>query len=306
MVAVVLEDSTRVSFDRISEGVSYRNAVFEHHTSPGAYFGARIAWTGVDWAMRTTEGAVGRFEGCGGANLKARPCGLIMSRDTDGHEIYGHRDAAGRLLRIDASGERWIAFNYDRLDRVVRARASSGDEVHYDYDERGFLARVRASGGIERRYGYSPQGQLQTITEPGAVIENIFDRNGRAVRQVSRMSIRDAPSILDVAYELTGDRVRQAEMRRSDGSWTTLSYTDSGYVAAETWGGHAATPTTVVYERDQNSRAVTSVRVTCTSPTGRGSLSYSRSPEPGAEEYARFDLLRTHCRWAEASLVLGQ
>jgi YD repeat-containing protein len=55
----------------------------------------------------------------------------VLSRDDDGHVIHGRRDTLGRLLRIEASSDRWLAFDYDAAHRVTRAYDPTGREVVY-------------------------------------------------------------------------------------------------------------------------------------------------------------------------------
>jgi YD repeat-containing protein len=154
-VSLIVEDGARINFNRVSTGTSYQDAVFEHRSTPSEYHGAFLGWTALGWTMRMSDGSVGEFEACASNMLKPRPCGLISWRDSDGHEIRGTRDRLGRLLRIETSADRWIAFDYDEGHRVTRAYDHGGFEVLYTYDERGRLVRAKTPDGVERRYGYT-------------------------------------------------------------------------------------------------------------------------------------------------------
>jgi YD repeat-containing protein len=298
--AVVLEDGAQIRFDRISRGTSYSNTVFEHRSTPTAYLGARLGWTGFGWTMRRPDGHFAQFEACG-SHAKPRPCGLVLSGHRRGQVIRGRRDSLGRLERMEASDGRWIAFGYDEAHRVSRAHTSDNQEARYSYDAGGRLATVTTSDRIERRYGYTDKGQMQSITEPGILIENRFDPAGRCVRQVNTFPDGAPPLTIEIGYETTGDRIRRVVVRRSDGSWRTLDYGDGGYALAETWGRNGVGPTSVQWERDHVSHVVKAIRVTCPGRTGVP-ITYSRSVEPGGEEYAQFDLLRTHCGWTEFNM----
>ncbi len=299
-VAIIREDGSQIPFARTSSGTSYKNAMFEVREPGSDFYGAKLGWTGSDWVMRAWDGSLLRFEACVG-NDKPRPCGLVLSRDDDGHVIHGRRDRLGRLLRIEASSDRWLAFDYDAAHRVTRAYDPTGRQVVYSYDARGFLTKVTGHDGVERLYTYTEAGLLHTVTEPDVVLENIYDSDGRCIRQINRFPGRDRPFVFDFTYRIEGDRVRQTDQRRSDGTWTSSTYADDGLAIEDRWGQEGSEPTTVSYERDPTSSVVTALTLTCTS---RGGMrrSYRRSMSGNADDVI-FDVLRTHCGWASLESV---
>ena len=92
-VAIIREDGSQIPFARTSSGTSYKNAMFEVREPGSDFYGAKLGWTGSDWVMRAWDGSLLRFEACVGYD-KPRPCGLVLSRDDDGHVIHGRRDTA--------------------------------------------------------------------------------------------------------------------------------------------------------------------------------------------------------------------
>lgn len=299
-VAIIREDGSPIPFARTSSGTSYKNAMFEVREPGSEFYGAQLGWTGLDWVMRAWDGSLARFEACAG-NDKPRPCGLVLLRDGDGHVIQGRRDALGRLLRIEASSDRWLAFDYDAAHRVTRAYDPTGRQVVYSYDARGFLTKVTSHDGVQRLYTYTEAGLLHTVTEPEIFLENTYDHNGRCIRQINRFPGRDRPFVFDFSYLVDNDRVRQSDVRRSDGTWTSSTYADDGTSIEDRWGRDGTEPTTVTYERDPTSSVVTALRLTCTS---RGGMrrSYRRSMNGNADDVI-FDVLRTHCGWASIESV---
>ncbi len=296
-VAVILGDGTRINFKRTSPGTSYTNAMFEHRSTPSEYYGARMGWTGGGWALRTVDGSLVRFEACSG-DSKPRPCGMVSQRDADGHSIQATRDAAGRLLRLTTDDGRWIAFDYDDALRVTRAYASTGASATYSYDATGHLLSVRTSDGVERKYGYSERGQLAAVSQPDIRLENRYDDAGRCVEQVDHFPNDDEPLTFTFAYNTAGGHMRQVEDRRSDGTWSRWIYADAGYPTSETWGHGTQAPITITYLRDPESARTTSLSVTCANQSG-DMVTQRRDVDPGEEEYAKFDLLRTFCGWTE-------
>ncbi|MCA1562616.1 MAG: hypothetical protein LC804_20910 [Acidobacteria bacterium] len=85
-------------------------------------------------------------------------CSIVRERDPDGHTIHYRRDAAGRLARIEAAANRWIAFACDGQNRITRAYDSTDHEMRYEYDNRGRLSVATATDGRTHRYTYTRSG----------------------------------------------------------------------------------------------------------------------------------------------------
>jgi hypothetical protein len=125
----------RVDFDRTTSGTSISNAMFEQRNAGDEeWLGARLGWTGFNWALRRPDGGLMVFRQCGpGVD---GDCSIEKWRDADGHLIEFERDFSGILLKIVAD-DRWISFAYDRQRRISRAWSSGGSEVRYKYDGAG-------------------------------------------------------------------------------------------------------------------------------------------------------------------------
>jgi YD repeat-containing protein len=287
---LVLANGARVQFDRTSPGQSFLNAMYAHHSTPGEWQGARFGWTGFGWALRRQDGSLARFRACGDGSV----CSLVQTRDQDGHEIRYRRNFSGRLLRMEASPDRWIAFDYDAVNRVTRAYSSAGDAVRYEYDGRGRLARVAEDGGTTRRYTYTDRDQMATIDDPEHTIENEYNAEGRCIRQVNRYPGSGEPFVFTFAYVLEDDRVVETSSTESDGAWSRFRFDANRYTTSETRGSGGIEPTTILYDRDQATGLVTGLTVTCPDRTGRP-LSHRSFVKPGWEDWTRWDLLQTHC-----------
>jgi YD repeat-containing protein len=292
--ALIRPGESRIRFERTSWGTTVHNAMFQHRDSAGAWQGARLGWTGLGWALRRHDGSLFRFRPCGPDEESV--CSIVQQRDADGHVTRYQRDAAGRLLRIEAAPHRWIALDYDSHNRVARAHDSTTREVRYEYDAGGRLARVTSSDGIEHRYTYTDRDEMTTIVEPGTDIENTYDDNGRCIRQVNRYADGSDPFVFDFTYTLDGSDVVQTETRRSDGTWSQYTFGTGGFTRSETWGRTGLAPATFIYERDVSTNAVVSLTLTCPDRTGR-QLRHSSLVKPGHEDWIKWDLVRTHCSW---------
>lgn len=288
--ALILATGTRIRFERVSAGTSVLNAMFEHRSSPTEFRGARLGWTGFNWAMRLTNGWTYTFRPCG---AEGTLCSLTEARDGDGHAIVYRRDPAGRLLKIE-SADRWIAFDYDDQHRVGRASASTGREVWYAYDDRGRLVRVRNTDGTLRRYTYTDLDEMATIEDPEIAIRNTYE-SGRVIRQVNLFPGDPEPLVWDFSYTVHGDTIVAAETRRSDGGWKRMTFDREGFIVEQS-SRRAGTPRAAfTYSRDPISNVVTTATVECIDRTGRMAR-HSSLVRPGDLDRIEADLILTHCQ----------
>jgi YD repeat-containing protein len=284
-----------VSFVRTSPGTSFFNAMYRNRDAADEWRGARLGWTGFDWALRLADGTLARFRPCGPDNTGR--CSIVSFRDADGHVINYRRNDAGRLDRVETDGGRWIAFEYDEHDHVVRAYASTKREVRYEYDRRGRLALVKSGGVVTHRYTYTDLDEMAAIVEPGTDIENSYE-NGRCVKQVNRFDDGSSPYIFNFEYTLDGSKISQTRSRHSDGTWKHYSFNQAGFTTSETWAATSGEPATFIFHRDPTTNAVVSLDLTCPDRTGR-LLRHSSLVAPGREDWIKWDLVRTHCSWAK-------
>ncbi len=290
--SLILAAGTRINFVRVSPGTSFWNAMYEHRESSGEWQGARLGWTGTDWALRRADGTLSVYKGCSDTDT----CSILKTRDADGYTIVYRRDSEGRVARME-TGDTWIAFDYDRNNRIVRAYDSTSHQVRYEYDRQGRLSRVAGDDGTIRRYGYTPNDQMATILEPDTDIENVYDAYGRCVRQINRFpNAPDAdPYVFDFTYRTEGATIVQTDSKESDGTWSSFTFRN-GYVIAETTAPGGLQPASFTYERDATTNAVTGLTVTCPDRTGRP-LRHSSVTRNGDEEWIKWDILHTHCSW---------
>jgi YD repeat-containing protein len=282
-----------VGFRRSSPGTSVLNAMYVVRGSADEWQGARLGWTGIDWALRRADGTLARFRACG-RDGNGR-CSIMSFRDADGHVIHYRRNKRGRLERLESGEDRWIAFDYDEHDRVVRAYGSTKHEVRYEYDERGRLARVKSGDVVTHRYTYTDLDEMATIVEPDADIENSYE-GGRCVRQVNRFADGSPPYVFDLEYTLHGSKISETTNRRSDGTWLHYAFDAEGFATTETWGAGSREPARFTFERDSTTHDVVSLNLTCPDRMGRP-LGHSSFVAPGREEWLKWNLVRTYCSW---------
>jgi YD repeat-containing protein len=209
--SLILAEGSRITFERTSPGTSFLNAMFEHRATPTEYQGARLGWTGLGWTMRLRDGSGASFQSCGprGSSL----CSVVETRDAESQTVRYKRERSGRLLRIEGSSERWIAFDYDDKERITRAYDSAGREVRYAYDDRGRLSRVNTFDGKVRQYTYTDRDEMHTIADPDIFLENIYDAAGRCIRQINRFPGETEPYTFRFDYRGEGRAIVQTAKR---------------------------------------------------------------------------------------------
>ena len=288
---LILADGGRIRFERTSPGTSYLNAMFTHRSPSATWDGAQLGWVGSEWVLRKNDGTRMRFLACGGG-LPVRACAIVQEIDSDGHAIDYRRDATGRLLRIQAD-ERWIALDYDDRGRISQASDNAKRWVRYEYDQPGRLARVTSSDGREHRYEYTALDEMALISDPGKIIENIY-QDGRVVEQVNRSPGDDEPYVFNFAWRVTDRRVIEVESRESDGTSKRYAFNAARYPVIESHGMIGMQPLTFEYTRDPITNVVTSMTVTCPGRTG-AMLRHSSHVKAGYQDWIKWDLFRTHC-----------
>ncbi|WP_298739893.1 DUF6531 domain-containing protein [uncultured Chitinophaga sp.] len=67
---------------------------------------------------------------------------IIRETGFDGLSRVYHRDAAGKVIRIQRPGKRWTEYEYDFNGRLTRAAHSDGSWETYSYDRNGLLTEA--------------------------------------------------------------------------------------------------------------------------------------------------------------------
>lgn len=261
---LIREGGGRIRYERISWGSTFLNALYEHTSTPSAFYGSRVGWTGLNWALRWYDGSVAIFRGCGpGGNAV---CSIMEARSPGGRTVQYVRDA--EALRAIRSGTAEISFEYDGQRRIIRARSSEGPEVTYGYDAGGRLARVTESGGTVRKYTYDERGAMLTIDEPRWQIENSYDADGRAVKQVTRFP-DGRTATLQVAYEVRDGSIVTATKSWNGGPKTIYRFNTHHYLESEERDPTGSAPVLINYRRNVASNFSTGVAVRCYDAKGR-------------------------------------
>ena len=285
---LILASGGRIRFVRISAGETQDGAVLRHDSTPTEYNGALLSWTGSRWEMRFKDGSIASF-----LDWPHDPavCSLSERRDPDGHRIDYVRDRSGMLLRMESEGQS-IGFEYDDHKRIVRAYDTRHREVRYTYDERGRLVRAAASGGNVRSYRYDDHDRLNEVREPGRIVQNWYDAEGRWAWQIVKDSDQDPePYIATAQYAVEGGSVVESDFDEGAGH-RVRRYNAQHYTVSETLAAGTSYAVVLTYLRD-GSNTVTGVTLSC---TGRDGPVTRSVPLESASDPARHALLPESCQ----------
>src|SRR5438094_2111715 len=118
---LILEDGRRIRFDRTSPGNAYDNAMFIHTASSTEFYGARLGWVGLKWALRFDDGRLALFQACSPGKIDT--CSIVSLRNSGGRTIHFRRDDRGTLRDIQA-GNQQLTPEYDDHRRITRAASA--------------------------------------------------------------------------------------------------------------------------------------------------------------------------------------
>jgi YD repeat-containing protein len=172
----VLEDGDFLYFPRVSEGVSFADAIYQHTETSTSFYKAVLAWNGDGWTLSRTDGSAILIPEAYYATNAAQGAPYAM-RDADGNTLKLLRDAQRNLLEIRTPHKHSIRFKYDDQSRIVRAEDDQGHWAEYRYDANGMLADATSSSGHARRYSYD--GDLMTAIadeNQNVLVRNSYER----------------------------------------------------------------------------------------------------------------------------------
>jgi len=298
-VTLVLADSAQVRYDRISSGHSFANAMYQHWESPTEFYGSRIGWDGSQWVLREHDGSVGKFLPC---NAPWEKCAIVEWLDADGHRTRYTRDPARRLTAIETASGR-IAFEYDQGGRIQRVSDQANHAVTYTYDAKGRLLKAVGSDGVTRAYGYDDRDLLTRIEEPGRIVQNEYDADGRCIRQHAWFfdaSGRPAgePYVFEASYKTSGADVVESTFAESGAPPVRAVYNARRQVESETYGRNTDEGVIIKYDRDATTNLLSGLTVSCRS--GRWHFTRSQPASSQTQEAVKQQLL-VECGKAQRS-----
>ena len=222
---LILPDGNRIHYVRTSSGTGYIDAVFEHTSSPTAFYKSVITWNGHGWDLRLRDGTVYVF----GENA---PLQEIRDRFGNATTIAHANGQSGNITSVTSPNGRWIAFSYDGSNRITQLSDSIGRTVGYQYDAGGRLWKVTNPAGGVTTYTYDTSNRLLTITDPRntTYLSNQFDTADRVTLQTQADT-----TTFHFDYTVDGSgHVTQTDVTNPRGSVTRTTFNADGYATTTT------------------------------------------------------------------------
>ena len=247
---LILPDGGRIHYERVSPGIAYWDAVYEHTGSPSAFYKSQIYWNGSGWDLRLLNGTVFVFP-------EFAPLNVI--RDRYGNELTVTRayGIIGNITQITSPNGRWIQFTYGSGNRVSQARDNSGRTVNYTYDSSGRLWKVTDANGGVTEYLYDISHRMLSIKDARGItyLNNEYDSNSRIIRQTQADN-----SVYEFSYTLNGSgKVTQTEVTDPRDIVRRVTFNSDGYTLTDTNAYGTAKARTVSYQRASGTNLVTSI-----------------------------------------------
>jgi RHS repeat-associated protein len=224
-VDLILPDGGRLHYLRTSSGTGYADAVFEHTTTPSAFYKSTIRWNGQGWDLALKDGTVYVF----GNNA---PLQAIRDRYGNTTTVTHSSGQSGTITRVTSPNGRWLAFTYDGSKRIVQVQDNGGRTVSYAYDVNGRLSKVTDPNGGTTSYTYDSSHRMLTATNARGItfVTNQYDANGRVTRQTHADG-----GVYQFAYTLDGNgNVMGADVTDPRGTVDRTGFNTAGYCTAET------------------------------------------------------------------------
>jgi RHS repeat-associated protein len=253
-VDLILPDGARVHYTRISPAGVEDNVVFEHSTTPSAFFRSRLHRIKRSfWELRLNDGMVYVFE-------RVLPPQLTLIRDRYGNTIHIIRreEEHGKVSKIISPNGRWLEFTIDEEHiehNVVQVRDNFGRIISYSYDDRGRLSTVTDPLGGVTEYTYE-FNQIRTIKDARGIVflTNEYDEKGRVIKQTQA----DGSTY---QFEYTVDdagKIIQTVVVDPRGNIRRVTFNGDGYMLTDTRAVGTPEEQTTTYERQPGTNLILS------------------------------------------------
>ena len=253
---LILPDGGRIHYVRISPGTSWTDAIYEHTTTPSAFYKSRISWNGAGWDLKLKDGTVYVFP-------DFAPLKYIRDRYGNQISITRSNGNTGNITQISSPNGRWLQFTYDTSNRVTQAKDNVGRTVNYTYDTGGRLATVTDPNGGVTQYTYDASNRMLTLRDARNIVflTNQYDGSGRVIQQTQADG-----STYQFAYTVDGNgKITQTNVTNPRGNVRRAIFNTSGYLVSDTKALGLPEQQIRIYER----QAGTNLVLSATDPLSR-------------------------------------
>lgn len=217
---VLLPDGHPLYYNRISEGTSYADAVFEHTgTTPTVFDKSRIWWNGDHWDYKFQDGRMYQFPEAYRARRGAEGA-LVKMQDAAGHEIKLSRDGARNLVSLTSPNGHSIRLTYDSANRISTAGDDAGRALSYSYNDGGLLSEVQRSGKRLWQFAYGIGGMTGIRGSDGTVLVEVNYAHGRVQSvRLAKGAVFNVDYLYDSKRNVVESSVWQQDRSRATTYW---------------------------------------------------------------------------------------
>ena len=248
---IILPDGSRIHYERVNPEVSFLYAVYEHTSTPSAFYKSRIIRNAdAGWDVRLVDGTVFVFP-------DVAPLQSIRDRYGNKITITRTNGILGNITQLTSSNGRWIQFTYGSGNRISQARDNSGRTVNYTYDSSNRLWKVTDPEGEVTEYIYDSSHRMLTIKDGRGItyLTNEYDSGGRVIRQTQADD-----STYEFDYTLNGSgKITQTDVTDPRGYVRRLTFNSAGYTLTDTNAQGTSAAQTVTYERQSGTNLILSI-----------------------------------------------
>jgi len=216
-VVLNLCDGSTIHYKRISKGVSFADALFEHRQTSTEFLGSRMRWNGNAWVLNLVDGTSILFPGTYNARrgVDNAPIEFWTAR---GEPVKIERDRRRNLKRLTTPGQNTVEFEYDPWDRVVAA-VDGQRRINYSYDVAGRLIEVQKSG-VKTRIDYDYERITAIHENDRRLIE--FTYSMGLLNQISLNDGRKYKLRYDADLTKHNSKILGTQLTEPDGSVSTF------------------------------------------------------------------------------------
>jgi RHS repeat-associated protein len=259
-VDLILPDGGRIHFDRVSSGTSYNDAVYEHTTSPTAFYGAQIIWINPGWLLTLKNGTQYVFPDCSFTN-RPQQCAPLQMIDRNGNTVKYTRDSNSNLTQVTSPNGRWIQFSYDSSTRITQATDNSGRSVYYTYDAGGRLSTVKDANGGTTTFGYDSNNNMTTIKDARGIVylTNYYDANNMVYKQVLAdgstylFNYTGVNSPCFASCPISGSTITETDVTDPRQNVRQVHFNSDGYMSSQAFAAGKPEQQSLTYSREAGS-----------------------------------------------------
>jgi RHS repeat-associated protein len=249
---LILPDGRGIHYVRTSGGTSWTDAVFEHTSSPTAFYKSIIVWNGNGWDLTLKDGTTYVFGPEAPLQSIRDRFGNTVTLTWSSTNLWGF--GIGNIVRVTSPNARWIAFTYDGSNRITEAKDNIGRTVGYQYDGSGRVWKVTDARGGVTEYTYDIAHRMLTIKDPRGItyLDTDYDVNGRVEKQT-----QGDGGEFEFAYTVNGSgQVTQTDLTNPRGYVRRVAFNSDRFMTSDTSALGEAIEQTTSFTRVSTSNLV--------------------------------------------------